>query len=95
MQAILMNSCFQAVFPNEGNFEDSEQKEPIANLDMIKVTTKKITKIMENLHVRKFMGLDNISYWVLRECKDYLAEKIYSRNSTCVGSISTALQFVG
>ncbi|MPC09655.1 hypothetical protein E2C01_002271 [Portunus trituberculatus] len=46
-------------------------------LQEIIVHKREIGRLLENLDVRKAMGLDGVSGWPLKECKDQLLEPIW------------------
>ncbi len=45
-------------------------------LERVQTSTEEITKLLEELDVRKSGRPDGISYWVLKECKQQLADKL-------------------
>ena len=77
-QAEIMNKCFQSVFSIESEFTGRETASRNAILDDIQVEVQEIHKLLGELEVRKATGPDGVSNWILRECKDQLADKIHS-----------------
>ena len=75
--AEVMNKCFQTVFTNEGEFERPNEDEEGGLLREVVVHKRDIEKLMEGLNVNKAPGLDGVSNWILKECKEQLVDKIY------------------
>ena len=72
-----MNKCFQTVFTRESDFvEGDEEPYPGNGLERVQTTTEEVTKLLEELDVRKSGGPDGVSGWVLKECKQQLAGKL-------------------
>ena len=76
--AEVMNERFQSVFTEEGEFKLDDKKLEGGRLNEVEVSKEEIMKLMENLDVNKAPGPDGISTWILKECKEQLADKIYS-----------------
>ena len=74
----LMNESFKWVFTEETSFveppRDAEHQEGMQD---IKVDRQEIRKLLENLDVRKAIGPDDVSGWILKECRDQLVEPIW------------------
>ena len=72
-----LNKYFQKVFTNEVTFNEPDigttEEE---GLDAIEVLEDEVCEMLEKMDIRKAQGPDGISNWVLRECKDQLANKI-------------------
>ena len=75
--AEVMNKCFQTVFTEEEEIvlEDGDLEENM--LTEIEFGHGEVMKLMEGLDVNKAPGPDGVSNWILKECKDQLADKIY------------------
>ena len=76
--AEILNDYFHSVFAEEGTFNGpvvpNENAEGLSN---VRVTVNEVKTMMEDLDVRKAQGPDGISNWVLKECSNQLASKIY------------------
>ncbi|MPD01115.1 hypothetical protein E2C01_096628 [Portunus trituberculatus] len=66
-----MNESFKTVFTEEDFTELNRTLHYTGLLDII-VHKQEIGRILENLDARKMMGLDGMSGWALKECKDQL-----------------------
>ncbi len=51
-------------------------EEHVDSLEEIQITVQEVKKIMEGSDVRKALGLDGVSSWILKECSKQLAERI-------------------
>ena len=60
----------------EGELEDWQWN--AGSLNGVEVSKKEIMRLMENLDVNKAPGPDGISTWILKECREQLAEKIHN-----------------
>ncbi len=49
----------------------------VEGLSEIEVTVVEVRIMMEDLDVRKVQGPHGVSNWVLKECRDQLAHKVY------------------
>ena len=75
--AEIMNRNFQKVFTVESEFMEGATTNREQVLHNINVEVREINKLLGNLDVRKAPGPDGISNWILRECKEQLADKIH------------------
>lgn len=66
-QAEIMNKSLREVITEESEQVEKVFKELV--LRYIIVEVHKIKKIMHNLNVKKAQGTDEISNWVLKECR--------------------------
>ena len=77
--AEVMNSCFQHVFTIEIDFHSQQSVDADeVGLGVIEVTVEEVRKLMEEQDVRKAIGPDGISNWILRKCSYQLADKIHA-----------------
>ena len=73
----ILNKKFQSVFTKEPSFDtNQEAPKPKQKLGEIKLTKKKILKVLKNLDKSKAMGPDEVSPWILKECAEELCEPI-------------------
>ena len=73
----ILNKKFQSVFTKEPSFDtNQEAPKPKQKLGEIKLTKKKILKVLKNLDKSKAMGPDEVSPWILKECAEELSEPI-------------------
>ena len=73
----IMNKSFKSVFTAETDFVAPAEMEIMEGLDDIKVEKEEIKRLLEKLDGRKAMGPDEVSGWILRECKDQLVDPIW------------------
>ena len=76
--AEVMNERFQTVFTEEGDFDLEDKELDGCNLIELKVNKEEIMRLMGDLDVNKAPGPDGISTWILKECREQLADKIHS-----------------
>ncbi len=76
--AKVMNNSFRLVFTVERKF-DAERDNLVRNiLITVPINYEEILKMMEELHVNKATGPDGVSNWILKKCREQLADKIHS-----------------
>ena len=76
--AEVMSDHFSEVFTRETNRnEETEQQRKSPPLRDIIVEREDIEQEIRNLDVRRAHGPDEISNWILKECKEELADKVY------------------
>ncbi len=73
----LGNENFQQVFTKETKFNEPKHKTLEKQVGEIIVTQEDIYKMMEGLEVRKAMGPDGISGFILKECRKQLMEPVF------------------
>ena len=79
VMAEIMNEYFQGVFTRESDFEEPNGPRLTGPyLNNIAFTVKDVTSEMEKLDVRKSQGPDGVSNWVLKECNEQLATRVYT-----------------
>ncbi|MPC74107.1 hypothetical protein E2C01_068453 [Portunus trituberculatus] len=72
----LMNEIFKSVFNEEGDFMKPNNQ--MTQEELRKVVHKhKVSKLLENLDIRKAMGHDGVSGWTLRECREQMVAPIW------------------
>lgn len=71
-----MNGCFRKVFTKETAFDKPLVMEQKGIMKEFQVTVEEIKNMMGSLEVRKAVGPDGVSGWILRECREQLAEKV-------------------
>ncbi|MPC43836.1 hypothetical protein E2C01_037490 [Portunus trituberculatus] len=67
---------FKSVFNEKQEFTEPNRALHCQSLQEIIEHKQEIGRLLENLHARKTMGLDGMSGWALKECKDQLLELI-------------------
>ncbi len=77
--AEVMNNSFRLVFTVEGEFDAGSNKLVRNILSTVPVSYEEILKMMEELEVNKATGPDGVSNWILKECREQLADKIHSQ----------------
>ena len=65
------------MFSVEEEFVEPREQVRLGGLQEIKVEKYEIGKLLNELDVRKAMGPDELSNWVLKECKEQLVEPIW------------------
>ena len=76
----IMNESFRTVFNREEEFTEPRREETqggLQEMEEIQVEKGEISKLMERIDVRKAMGPDGVSGWILRECREQLVEPIW------------------
>ena len=73
-QAEIMNKSFESVFTKEREMVNEEGKEREKVLRYIDLEVQEVRKLLEDLDVRKALGPDSISNWVLKECREELLD---------------------
>ncbi len=81
----VMNESFKSVFNMEDDFVGTRVQVQQEGLHEVKVEKQEIDRLLKDLNVRKAMGPDEVSNWVLKECREQLVEPIW-------GVINTSLQ---
>ncbi|MPC28457.1 hypothetical protein E2C01_021662 [Portunus trituberculatus] len=82
-----MNESFKTVFTEEEEFAEPNRTLHCQGLQEIIVHKEDIGRLLYNLDVRKAMGLDGISHWALKECKEELLDPIWE---TVISSLKEA-----
>ena len=78
----VMNKCFQSVFTEESEFIElkSELMDSTSRgrngLVRVQTSKEEVEKLLEELDTRKSGGPDGVSGWVLKECKQQMADKL-------------------
>ena len=72
-----MNESFKSVFSVEEEFAEPKEEVRRVGLQEVKVEKYEIGKLLEKLDVRKAMGPDEVSNWILKECKKQLEEPFW------------------
>ena len=72
-QAEVMNKSFQTVFTRESKFKIINIIAMECLMENIKVDVKEVKQPMENQDVRKALGADGVSFWIMKECSNQLA----------------------
>ena len=76
--AEIMSEQFNEVFTRENNrYEEIGRERNSPPMRDVVITHQDIDQQIENLDVRKAHGPDNISNWILKECKEELPDKIH------------------
>ena len=73
----VMNESFRTVFSMEEEFMQPRREETREGIHELQVEKGEIYKLMEKMDVRKAMGPDGVSGWILKECKEQLVEPIW------------------
>ena len=73
----VMNDSFVTVFTAEDDFTEPNRTSHCQGLQEITVHKKEIRRLLDKLDVRKAMGPDGVSGWVLKEYKEQLLEPIW------------------
>ena len=77
--AEIMNEHFKSVFTRENiNPSDIDWEEKVPPMKEIEVTKNEIMEHLSNLDVRKSHGPDDIANWILKECRNELADEIHN-----------------
>ena len=81
--AEVFNRCFQSVFTKEQEFREGIAIMNNGNgLKEAASSTEEVKIMLDNLDVRKAMGPDGVSNWILKECSTQLAGVIHNIVST-------------
>ena len=85
----IMNESFKSVFKMEEEFDGESIGGENEGLRVIVVEKQGIREVLEKLDVRKAMGPDEVSAWVLKECAEQLVEPIWDviNNSVKEGEV--------
>lgn len=81
----LLNKRFQQVFTKESQFNEPQDDMINVKMDEVILTKEEIYKIMEELEVRKAIGLDSPGF-TLKECRNQLVGPVYDIKCFCLGS---------
>ena len=73
----LLNTSFQSVFTRETEFVEPEAMNEVPKMGEIKVEVEEIEKYLRDLDCRKATGPDEVSGWVLKECREHLVVPIH------------------
>ena len=73
----VMNESFVTVFTAEDNFTKPNRTLHCQGLQEITVHKEEIGRLLDKMDVRKAMGPDGVSGWVLKEYKEQLLEPIW------------------
>ncbi len=76
--AEVMNNSFRSVFTVEGEFDAGRDNLVRNILSMVPVSYDEILKMIKDLDINKASGPDGVSNWILKECREQLADKIHS-----------------
>ena len=73
----ILNKNFQSVFTKEPSFDTNQDTPtPKKRLREIKLTKKRVLEALKDLDKSKSMGPDEISPWILNECREVLCQPI-------------------
>ena len=73
-----MNKCFQGVFTKEKELNNIEPVKRQTILSNIVMNEQKILRMLESLDVRKALGPDGVSNWILKEYRHQLEDKLHN-----------------
>lgn len=73
----IINECFKTVFTEEEDFTQPSNTEQSLGMQEIEVSKEEIKGFLENMDVRKAMGPDGVSGWVLKECREQLTDPVW------------------
>lgn len=73
----VINNYFQEIFNRESNFQEQEKKQHVDRIEIIPVSVQQVSKLLEELDIRKAHEPDEVANWILQECSKQLAEKIH------------------
>ncbi len=81
--AEVFNRYFHSVFTKENYFRgEMTALEKGTDLKEIKISVEEVKNMLEDLDVRKAMGPDSVSSWILKECSSQLVSVLHNIIST-------------
>jgi len=89
----LLNNSFQSVFTNETEFEEPRVRHEVMKMKEITVEVAEIEKYLKELECRKATGPDEVSGWVLKECREYLTKPLHHIISSSINSGEVPLEW--
>ena len=66
----------------EEEFTEPRGEVGVSGLKEVQVERKEMKRIFEKLDIRKAMGPDGVSKWILKECREELVEPVWDIIST-------------
>ena len=73
----VLNKNFQKVFTTESDFKKPQEQVRKNEMWEIKISREEIEEMMKELDETKAMGPDGVSGYILKECRQEMAEPIH------------------
>ena len=73
----MLKKNFQKVFTAESDFEKPQRQVRKNEMWEIKISKKEIEEMMKEVDERKAIGPDGVSGYILKECRQQMAEPIH------------------